>query len=202
MLKDLHVQLSGDDLNEVIEQITEGNKISAIKYIIEHSNYSLKEAKEIADFIENPINDVHSLIPLDSIGSMSAHDVNNETHDQSYKTIQLDHKNQKVSVFYTDGRKESIDEFHPDWSQITEFFFGKSYSSVSVLFAERKIEESRFLNTSTSLIEEKKIPTIPTVQPARTQVGVEDLSRQSSFSKLLIVGLIIVLLGILFFFGR
>ena len=188
----LNSSLNETQLDELIGFIENGEKIKAIKYLIDHGSYSLKQAKQAVDLIEQDPDHMDVWLEPDPHLTSSS---------LSYERIQIDYGKRAIFVIDAKGQKQQIDEHHPDWDQIMQQFYGRTYPSLEACFIDLIKRRNEIEGSSSSpLLETNNTIRHPNTFASRpvmpTQMhGIEDQTKKKDFSKLVLllcIGLIII----------
>lgn len=185
-------RLNDTQLDELLKLIENGDKIKVIKYLVEHGGYSLKQAKQAVDLIEQDSGHIDLWLEPDLPSPSST---------LAYQRIQIDYGKRMMYVIYANGQQEQIDEHHPHWDQIMQQFYSRTYPTLEACFIDlikRRDEmqdsstlplppsnnSSRHRNTFTSR------PKMPSEMH-----GIEDQTKTRDFSKLILlfcIGLVMI----------
>ncbi|MDQ8942509.1 hypothetical protein [Acinetobacter soli] len=123
----LDSRLNETQLDELIGLIENGDKIKAIKYLVDHGGYSLQDAKQAVDLIEQDPDQMDDwLEPNPPLASSPL----------SYERIQVDYAKRTMHVIDSNGQKQRIDEQHPHWNQIMQQFYRRTYPSLDACFID------------------------------------------------------------------
>jgi len=188
----LDFRLNETQLDELIGLIENGDKIKAIKYLVDHGGYSLQDAKQAVDLIEQDPDHTDTWLESDFPPSSSP---------LSYERIQVDYAKRTMHVIDSNGQKQRIDEQHPDWNQIMQQFYRRTYPSLDACFIDlikrrNEVEGS----SSSSLLESNNTCRHPNTFASRPVMpnqmhGIEDQTKKKDMSKLVLlfcIGLIII----------
>ncbi len=188
----LDFRLNETQLDELIGLIENGDKIKAIKYLVDHGGYSLQDAKQAVDLIEQDPDQMDDwLEPNPPLASSPL----------SYERIQVDYAKRTMHVIDSNGQKQRIDEQHPHWNQIMQQFYRRTYPSLDACFIDlikrrNEVEGS----SSSSLLESNNTSRHPNTFASRPVMpnqmhGIEDQTKKKDISKLVLlfcIGLIII----------
>ncbi|MCX5469600.1 50S ribosomal protein L7/L12 [Acinetobacter nematophilus] len=180
---DTPLQTHQQELQSLIQQ---GRKIEAIKIVMDQSQLGLKDAKDLVEELErNP--------HLDFQHFQSDQDFYQSAHSH-YKSIQTNYSTGEIFILYQDGRKERIDEHHPDWDDIMDQFGGESYDSATDYLTAMQTRMQQNTPDST-----RHAHTRPSAS-ASPMVGIEDQSKKKRsslfiFAVVIIIALILYLLS-------
>lgn len=188
----LDFRLNETQLDELIELIENGDKIKAIKYLVDHGGYSLQDAKQAVDLIEQDPDHTDTWLESDFPPSSSP---------LSYERIQVDYAKRTMHVIDSNGQKQQIDEQHPHWNQIMQQFYRRTYPSLDACFIDlikrrNEVEGS----SSSSSLESNNTSRHPNTFASRPVMpnqmhGIEDQTKKKDVSKLVLlfcIGLIII----------
>lgn len=188
----LDSRLNETQLDELIGLIENGDKIKAIKYLVDHGGYSLQDAKQAVDLIEQDPDHTDTWLESDFPPSSSP---------LSYERIQVDYAKRTMHVIDSNGQKQRIDEQHPHWNQIMQQFYRRTYSSLDACFIDlikrrNEVEGS----SSSSSLETNNTSHHPNTFASRPVMpnqmhGIEDQTKKKDVSKLVLlfcIGLIII----------
>lgn len=188
----LDSRLNETQLDELIGLIENGDKIKAIKYLVDHGGYSLQDAKQAVDLIEKDPDHTDTWLESDFPPSSSP---------LSYERIQVDYAKRTMHVIDSNGQKQRIDEQHPHWNQIMQQFYRRTYPSLDACFIDlikrrNEVEGS----SSSSSLETDNISRHPNTFASRPVMpnqmhGIEDQTKKKDMSKLVLlfcIGLIII----------
>lgn len=188
----LDSRLNETQLDELIGLIENGDKIKAIKYLVDHGGYSLQDAKQAVDLIEQDPDHTDTWLESDFPPSSSP---------LSYERIQVDYAKRTMHVIDSNGQKQRIDEQHPHWNQIMQQFYRRTYPSLDACFIDlikrrNEVEGS----SSSSSLESNNTSRHPNTFASRPVMpnqmhGIEDQTKKKDMSKLVLlfcIGLIII----------
>lgn len=188
----LDSRLNETQLDELIGLIENGDKIKAIKYLVDHGGYSLQDAKQAVDLIEQDPDHTDTWLESDFPPSSSP---------LSYERIQVDYAKRTMHVIDSNGQKQRIDEQHPHWNQIMQQFYRRTYPSLDACFIDlikrrNEVEGS----SSSSSLETDNTSRHPNTFASRPVMpnqmhGIEDQTKKKDVSKLVLlfcIGLIII----------
>ncbi|WP_151840134.1 hypothetical protein [Acinetobacter soli] len=188
----LDSRLNETQLDELIGLIENGDKIKAIKYLVDHGGYSLQDAKQAVDLIEQDPDHTDTWLESDFPPSSSP---------LSYERIQVDYAKRTMHVVDSNGQKQRIDEQHPHWNQIMQQFYRRTYPSLDACFIDlikrrNEVEGS----SSSSSLETDNTSRHPNTFASRSIMpnqmhGIEDQTKKKDVSKLILlfcIGLIII----------
>ncbi|MCE6007963.1 hypothetical protein ACNJ69_16250 [Acinetobacter soli] len=188
----LDSRLNETQLDELIGLIENGDKIKAIKYLVDHGGYSLQDAKQAVDLIEQDPDHTDTWLESDFPPSSSP---------LSYERIQVDYSKRTMHVIDSNGQKQRIDEQHPHWNQIMQQFYRRTYPSLDACFIDlikrrNEVEGS----SSSSSLETDNTSRHPNTFASRPIMpnqmhGIEDQTKKKDMSKLVLlfcIGLIII----------
>ena len=188
----LDFRLNETQLDELIGLIEDGDKIKAIKYLVDHGGYSLQDAKQAVDLIEQDPDHTDTWLESDFPPSSSP---------LSYERIQVDYAKRTMHVIDSNGQKQRIDEQHPHWNQIMQQFYRRTYPSLDACFIDlikrrNEVEGS----SSSSSLESNNTSRHPNTFASRPVMpnqmhGIEDQTKKKDMSKLVLlfcIGLIII----------
>ena len=213
-MQNLDIHLPKNLLDELMQLIKTQGKIVAIKHLIDHSDYNLKEAKDIVDMLEQSENIYAKLDELqDQEGKFELYEVHALSE---FKTLRIEHDTRQLYVIFENGSKEQIDETHPRWDEIMAHFYNTSFANVDDFFenkqtidqyfadAKQSLDDNRWNKenrpTSTKTITETQTQFIPPAssnpQPTRRQAGVENLTKSSS-KKRMMIAVVVLIVGVL-----
>lgn len=188
----LDSRLNETQLDELIGLIENGDKIKAIKYLVDHGGYSLQDAKQAVDLIEQDPDHTDTWLESDFPPSSSP---------LSYERIQVDYSKRTMHVIDSNGQKQRIDEQHPHWNRIMQQFYRRTYPSLDACFIDlikrrNEVEGS----SSSSSLETDNTSRHPNTFASRPIMpnqmhGIEDQTKKKDMSKLVLlfcIGLIII----------
>ncbi|KOR15659.1 hypothetical protein ABW55_07675 [Acinetobacter sp. C15] len=186
----LDSRLNETQLDELIGLIENGDKIKAIKYLVDHGGYSLQDAKQAMDLIEQDPDHTDTWLESDFPPSSSP---------LSYERIQVDYAKRTMHVIDSNGQKQRIDEQHPHWNQIMQQFYRRTYPSLDACFIDL-IKRRNEVEGSSSLLESNNTSRHPNTFASRPVMpnqmhGIEDQTKKKDMSKLVLlfcIGLIII----------
>ncbi|MDI3378697.1 hypothetical protein ACSF3O_02875 [Acinetobacter soli] len=186
----LDSRLNETQLDELIGLIENGDKIKAIKYLVDHGGYSLQDAKQAVDLIEQDPDHTDTWLESDFPPSSSP---------LSYERIQVDYAKRTMHVIDSNGQKQRIDEQHPHWNQIMQQFYRRTYPSLDACFIDL-IKRRNEVEGSSSSLESNNTSRHPNTfasQPVMPNQmhGIEDQTKKKDMSKLVLlfcIGLIII----------
>ncbi|MCB8769679.1 hypothetical protein [Acinetobacter soli] len=186
----LDSRLNETQLDELIGLIENGDKIKAIKYLVDHGGYSLQDAKQAVDLIEQDPDHTDTWLESDFPPSSSP---------LSYERIQVDYAKRTIHVIDSNGQKQRIDEKHPHWNQIMQQFYRRTYPSLDACFIDL-IKRRNEVEGSSSSLESHNTSRHPNTfasQPVMPNQmhGIEDQTKKKDVSKLVLlfcIGLIII----------
>lgn len=198
-------QISIEQIDKILNLIEADKSVEAVKFLVENTDYSLREAKALVDhLVENPNADPNLMNISHNRNKFNAdQEIEFENHfdTTTMSSIITHYSTEQVIIKYDNGMKVEIDEFHPLWQQtMQKFGRGKHYSS--------KLD---FLNAMQSQHDEfsKYDASTRAPQPYDDQSkenthilhhhdskGVEDLSHKSGIPTKLMIVLILILLGV------
>lgn len=186
----LDSRLNETQLDELIGLIENGDKIKAIKYLVDHGGYSLQDAKQAVDLIEQDPDQMDDwLEPNPPLASSPL----------SYERIQVDYSKRTMHVIDSNGQKQRIDEQHPHWNQIMQQFYRRTYPSLDACFIDlikrrNEVEGSSFSLESNNTSRHPNTFASRPVMPNQMH-GIEDQTKKKDVSKLVLlfcIGLIII----------
>lgn len=107
-------QFTQNQRQEIFILLQQNRKVEAVKWVMEHSNLGLKESKDwIEQIIKNPnFNDA----------DFEADEILYPVNNSIYKALQSQYDTGEIYIVYQNGRKELIDEDHPEWNAIMDQF--------------------------------------------------------------------------------
>ena len=192
-------QFSPQQRQEIFSLLQQNRKVEAVKWVKEHSNLGLKESKDwIEQLIENPNFDDSDSHHLDS-GNLDFEP--DETlyplHSSTYKALQSQYDTGEIYIFYQDGRKELIDEDHPEWDAIMDqFAHGEHFETADEFLDAMEVRNEEIFHrdyqsdtTNTSQNQHSySRPMSTQTQP----VGIEDQSKKNGLSRLVIIIVIVI----------
>ncbi|MBU3120473.1 hypothetical protein KPE71_09385 [Acinetobacter soli] len=186
----LDSRLNETQLDELIGLIENGDKIKAIKYLVDHGGYSLQDAKQAVDLIEQDPDHTDTWLESDFPPSSSP---------LSYERIQVDYAKRTMHVIDSNGQKQRIDEQHPHWNQIMQQFYRRTYPSLDACFIDL-IKRRNEVEGSSSSLESNNTSRHPNTFASRPVMpnqmhGIEDQTKKKDVSKLVLlfcIGLIII----------
>ncbi|WP_288364344.1 hypothetical protein [uncultured Acinetobacter sp.] len=186
----LDFRLNETQLDELIGLIEDGDKIKAIKYLVDHGGYSLQDAKQAVDLIEQDPDHTDTWLESDFPPSSSP---------LSYERIQVDYAKRTMHVIDSNGQKQRIDEQHPHWNQIMQQFYRRTYPSLDACFIDL-IKRRNEVEGSSSSLESNNTSRHPNTFASRPVMpnqmhGIEDQTKKKDVSKLVLlfcIGLIII----------
>lgn len=186
----LDFRLNETQLDELIGLIEDGDKIKAIKYLVDHGGYSLQDAKQAVDLIEQDPDHTDTWLESDFPPSSSP---------LSYERIQVDYAKRTMHVIDSNGQKQRIDEQHPHWNQIMQQFYRRTYPSLDACFIDL-IKRRNEVEGSSSSLESNNTSRHPNTFASRPVMpnqmhGIEDQTKKKDISKLVLlfcIGLIII----------
>lgn len=186
----LDSRLNETQLDELIGLIENGDKIKAIKYLVDHGGYSLQDAKQAVDLIEHDPDHTDTWLESDFPPSSSP---------LSYERIQVDYSKRTMHVIDSNGQKQRIDEQHPHWNQIMQQFYRRTYPSLDACFIDL-IKRRNEVEGSSSSLESNNTSHHPNTFASRPIMpnqmhGIEDQTKKKDVSKLVLlfcIGLIII----------
>ena len=186
----LDFRLNETQLDELIGLIEDGDKIKAIKYLVDHGGYSLQDAKQAVDLIEQDPDHTDTWLESDFPPSSSP---------LSYERIQVDYAKRTMHVIDSNGQKQRIDEQHPHWNQIMQQFYRRTYPSLDACFIDL-IKRRNEVEGSSSSLESNNTSRHPNTFASRPVMpnqmhGIEDQTKKKDMSKLVLlfcIGLIII----------
>ncbi|WP_288389964.1 hypothetical protein [uncultured Acinetobacter sp.] len=186
----LNSRLNETQLDELIGLIENGDKIKAIKYLVDHGGYSLQDAKQAVDLIEQDPDHTDTWLESDFPPSSSP---------LSYERIQVDYAKRTMHVIDSNGQKQRIDEQHPHWNQIMQQFYRRTYPSLDACFIDL-IKRRNEVEGSSSSLESNNTSRHPNTFASRPVMpnqmhGIEDQTKKKDVSKLVLlfcIGLIII----------
>ena len=186
----LDFRLNETQLDELIGLIENGDKIKAIKYLVDHGGYSLQDAKQAVDLIEQDPDHTDTWLESDFPPSSSP---------LSYERIQVDYAKRTMHVIDSNGQKQRIDEQHPHWNQIMQQFYRRTYPSLDACFIDL-IKRRNEVEGSSSSLESNNTSRHPNTFASRPVMpnqmhGIEDQTKKKDVSKLVLlfcIGLIII----------
>ncbi|MGL1831191.1 UNVERIFIED_CONTAM: hypothetical protein GN151_12490 [Acinetobacter sp. HSTU-ASm16] len=188
----LDFRLNETQLDELIGLIEDGDKIKAIKYLVDHGGYSLQDAKQAVDLIEQDPDHTDTWLESDFPPSSSP---------LSYERIQVDYAKRTMHVIDSNGQKQRIDEQHPHWNQIMQQFYRRTYPSLDACFIDLIKRRNEVEGpSSSSLLESNNTSRHPNTFASRPVMpnqmhGIEDQTKKKDISKLVLlfcIGLIII----------
>lgn len=186
----LDFRLNETQLDELIGLIENGDKIKAIKYLVDHGGYSLQDAKQAVDLIEQDPDQMDDwLEPNPPLASSPL----------SYERIQVDYAKRTMHVIDSNGQKQRIDEQHPHWNQIMQQFYRRTYPSLDACFIDL-IKRRNEVEDSSSSLESNNTSRHPNTFASRPVMpnqmhGIEDQTKKKDVSRLVLlfcIGLIII----------
>lgn len=186
----LDSRLNETQLDELIGLIENGDKIKTIKYLVDHGGYSLQDAKQAVDLIEQDPDHTDTWLESDFPPSSSP---------LSYERIQVDYAKRTMHVIDSNGQKQRIDEQHPHWNQIMQQFYRRTYPSLDACFIDL-IKRRNEVEGSSSSLESNNTSRHPNTFASRPVMpnqmhGIEDQTKKKDVSKLVLlfcIGLIII----------
>ncbi|RZG75423.1 hypothetical protein [Acinetobacter sp. WCHAc060025] len=193
-------QFSPQQRQEIFSLLQQNRKVEAVKWVKEHSDLGLKESKDwVEQLIENPNFDDSDSYHLDS-GNLDFEP--DETlyplHSSTYKALQSQYDTGEIYIFYQDGRKELIDEDHPEWDAIMDqFAHGEHFETADEFLDAMEVRNEEIFHrdyqsdtTNTSQNQHSySRPTSTQTQP----VGIEDQSKKSGLSRLVMIIVIVII---------
>lgn len=171
----LDFRLNETQLDELIELIENGDKIKAIKYLVDHGGYSLQDAKQAVDLIEQDPDQMDDwLEPNPPLASSPL----------SYERIQVDYSKRTMHVIDSNGQKQRIDEQHPHWNQIMQQFYRRTYPSLDACFIDL-IKRRNEVEGSSSSLESNNTSRHPNTFASRPVMpnqmhGIEDQTKKKT----------------------
>lgn len=167
--------------HEILSLIHQGRKIEAIKLVMDQSHLGLKDAKDfVEELAENPDSNI--------LDFESDQDFYQRSHPQ-YKSIQTNYSTGEIFILYHDGRKEPIDQNHPDWYNImNQFAGGESYHSATDYLSAM---QTRIQQKSSASTDQPHTRPVASESPT---VGIEDQSKKKRSPLFIIIVLIIIAL--------
>lgn len=171
----LDSRLNETQLDELIGLIENGDKIKAIKYLVDHGGYSLQDAKQAMDLIEQDPDHTDTWLESDFPPSSSP---------LSYERIQVDYAKRTMHVIDSNGQKQRIDEQHPHWNQIMQQFYRRTYPSLDACFIDL-IKRRNEVEGSSSLLESNNTSRHPNTFASRPVMpnqmhGIEDQTKKKT----------------------
>ena len=214
-MQHLDIQLPKNLLDELMQLIKTQGKIVAIKHLIDHSDYNLKEAKDIVDMLEQG-GDIYA--KLDELQDQEGNFELYAVHAPSeFKTLRIEHDTRQLYVIFENGGKEQIDETHPRWDEIMAHFYNKSYPNIEAFFQDKAKQDHWFEEAINDVKNHEEGQTITSHykstsigfqsathedhKPVRPQAGVEDLTK-SSGKKWVMIAMVIVVIALLWLMIR
>ena len=196
-------RLSIEQIDKVLNLIEENRSVEAVKFLVDSTDYSLREAKELVDHLtENPNADPQLMNISHSRHKL--HHLENEftqtTETRSMSSIMTHYSTRQVFIKYDNGDKVEIDEFHPAWHQaMQKFGRGTLYTTKHDFLEAMQSHSDEFSNYESTLntphqMNNDHLRMNPHASSQSSQ-GVEDLTQKSGIPKLMIL-LIVVLLGV------
>ena len=187
----LDFRLNETQLDELIGLIEDDDKIKAIKYLVDHGGYSLQDAKQAVDLIEQDPDHTDTWLESDFPPSSSP---------LSYERIQVDYAKRTMHVIDSNGQKQRIDEQHPHWNQIMQQFYRRTYPSLDACFIDLIKRRNEVEGSSSSSLESNNTSRHPNTFASRPVMpnqmhGIEDQTKKKDMSKLVLlfcIGLIII----------
>ena len=192
-------QLTDEHIDHVLDLVAQNRKLEAVKFVVEHSNLGLKEAKDFVELIsEDP--DVKPY-------SMNLAPFSNDNSSKKMSTIQVNYATDQVFVRYENGEKIEIDERHSAWNEAMQVFGrGVIYKTKSeyLEFMRRQRDELDSISNGSTPHQSPTNPAPSAYVPKshalqnknqRQSNGVEDLTARKSPTHLIIL-LIVVLLAV------
>lgn len=198
-------QISIEQIDKVLNLIEENKSVEAVKFLLENTDYSLREAKELVDhLVENPNADPNLMNISHNRNKFNVDqesEFENHVDTTTMSSIITHYSTHQVFIKYDNGMKVEIDEFHPLWQQaMQKFGRGGHYSSKHDFLNAMQSQHDEFskydaiTRAPQSFNDQSKDHTHT---PAHhTPKGVEDLSHTSGIPSKLMIILILVLLGV------
>ena len=110
-------------MEQMQELLRQNRKVEAVKLIMDHSHFGLKESK---DWVESFMEDPQQALEF----YQNRYTRNQSQQHSSTTSIRLDHGTNQVFLIDEHGEKTEIDEFHPRWSEAMQSFGrGKHYAT-------------------------------------------------------------------------
>ncbi|CAG69707.1 MULTISPECIES: hypothetical protein [Acinetobacter] len=189
-------RLNDTQLDKLLKLIENGEKIKAIKYLVDHGGYSLQDAKQAVDMIEQD---------SDHIDLWLEADLTSPSSSLEYQRVRIDYGKRMMYVINANGQQEQIDEHHPQWDQIMQQFYSRTYPTLEACFIDLikrrdEVQDSPALplpisnNSSGHPNTFTPRPTMPSQMH-----GIEDQTQKRDFSKFILLFCIgLVMIAILF----
>ncbi len=129
-----------EQFQDIMNLIRQNKKVEAVKYVKDHSNLGLQQAKDLVETFQQ-----HADILQSSTNATDLHEQQN-----SFSKIQINHSTQEVSIITKDGDKFLIDEHHPLWAEAMQFFTGKMYATKQDYINSLHQKNDEWMNASAS----------------------------------------------------
>ncbi|MFC3902129.1 Ribosomal protein L7/L12 C-terminal domain-containing protein [Acinetobacter marinus] len=214
-MQNIDAELPKELLDELMQLIASQGKIVAIKHLREHSDYGLKDAKDIVDMLAQSGELYNKLEHSDEPnGNFELYEVQAPSE---FKTLRLEHDTRQLFVHFQQGGKAQIDETHPKWDEIMQHFYNKTYPNVDAVFQDKNRHSHLFGKVFQDALNARAGDRISSHQqsssigfqsaqdldnePVRRQAGVEDLTK-SSGKKWIIIAMLIVVIALLLIIFR